>query len=155
MRNIWVWAGKTVFWLSWPVLFIYVYTSKRTRIIISYKGEVLLVKSWLGPGLWKLPGGGLHSGEDAIKGALRELKEETGIQVEPKKLKFLSKHRMSESGLVPTLITYATELSKRPTLHPRKFELVEGRWFQEKELADRSDICKASKELIRAWRQSN
>lgn len=153
MKNVWIKAGKTAFWLSWPALFAYLYASKRTRIIIIYKGEVLLVKSWLGPGQWKLPGGGLHLGEDTIMGALREVEEETGIQLDPKEIKFLEKRRISESGLSSKLIIYTIELLKRPTLRPQKLELVDAKWLQIKDVLSRSDISKASKQLILTWQQ--
>ena len=41
--------------------------------------EVLAFERADAPGSWQLPQGGLHSGEEPIDGAWRELKEETGL----------------------------------------------------------------------------
>ncbi|MFH1505691.1 MAG: NUDIX domain-containing protein, partial [archaeon] len=43
-----------------------------------------------GEGQWTMPGGKLHFGEDFQKAAAREVLEETGLVVDPKKLKFIS-----------------------------------------------------------------
>jgi ADP-ribose pyrophosphatase YjhB (NUDIX family) len=36
-----------------------------------------------GAGLWDLPGGFLHEGEDSLAGLRREVREETGLEIEP------------------------------------------------------------------------
>lgn len=47
-------------------------------------GEVLLIRRGTPPrqGEWSLPGGRIESGERAIDAALRELREETGVEAE-------------------------------------------------------------------------
>lgn len=53
--------------------------------VVLYKGNVLLVKrrSKPGQGLWALPGGFLEANETLLDGAVRELKEETRLNVKP------------------------------------------------------------------------
>ena len=55
-------------------------------VIFGFDGtklKVLLIERGIEPfkGKWALPGGFLRMDEDAMKGALRELKEETGLDV--------------------------------------------------------------------------
>jgi len=53
-------------------------------LIFNQLSEILVVKrsaSDSHPGLWELPGGALIYGEDPDKGALREIKEETNLNV--------------------------------------------------------------------------
>jgi 8-oxo-dGTP pyrophosphatase MutT (NUDIX family) len=58
-------------------------------IAIEYDGKVLLVHptnaSWRKSALG-IPKGGIDDGEDSLKTALRELKEETGLTIDPSKL---------------------------------------------------------------------
>lgn len=49
-------------------------------IIENEKGEILLLKQ-VGTDLWGPPAGGLHPHEDVIQTAVRETKEETGLDV--------------------------------------------------------------------------
>lgn len=53
--------------------------------IILRRGKVLLVRRGKAPmkGLWSLPGGVLRAGESLRDGVQREVREETGLQVEP------------------------------------------------------------------------
>jgi 8-oxo-dGTP diphosphatase len=52
--------------------------------IIFFSGKVLLVKRGKEPGYgkWSIPGGAVELGETLKEGVLREVKEETGLEVE-------------------------------------------------------------------------
>jgi ADP-ribose pyrophosphatase YjhB (NUDIX family) len=51
-------------------------------IIIEYKGGIILIKRKNPPLGWALPGGFVDYGESIEKAALREAKEETGLEIE-------------------------------------------------------------------------
>ena len=57
-------------------------------IILNSKGEILLTKRNIPPykGYWVLPGGHVDYGELVEEAAIREVKEETGLNVKIKKL---------------------------------------------------------------------
>lgn len=77
-------------------------------------GEVLLTRIAMdgpGGGLWTLPGGGLDFGEDPLDGVIREVAEETGLDVAPGQLlgvrsavlepgETISGHRVQTVGLL-------------------------------------------------------
>jgi 8-oxo-dGTP diphosphatase len=53
--------------------------------VVCLRGdEVLLIRRGKAPlkGEWSIPGGRMEMGEGAAQGALRELKEETGVEAE-------------------------------------------------------------------------
>ncbi|MDD2766277.1 MAG: NUDIX hydrolase [Candidatus Moranbacteria bacterium] len=55
-------------------------------VLFNGNREVLLIRRSLSedtlPGLWDIPGGTLDDGEDPEEGAIRETKEETGIDIQ-------------------------------------------------------------------------
>jgi len=53
--------------------------------VLERDGKVLLAKRAIEPrrGMWDIPGGFLEEGEEALDGLRRELREETGLEVEP------------------------------------------------------------------------
>jgi ADP-ribose pyrophosphatase YjhB (NUDIX family) len=57
------------------------------QAVIARDGAVLLGRRRFDPGngLWDLPGGFLHEGEDALDALRREVREETGLEIEPKR----------------------------------------------------------------------
>lgn len=59
-------------------------------VVVDQSGRVLLVKvvdpESDSPPVWITPGGGIEPGEDARGAAARELKEETGLSVNPRAL---------------------------------------------------------------------
>jgi 8-oxo-dGTP pyrophosphatase MutT (NUDIX family) len=155
MRRLWEIIGKIMFWLSWPALFIYMFFSKRTRILVVNGNDVLLVKGWLGAGSWGLPGGGLHYAESPAMGAARELKEETGIEVKATDLQLLISGRTkNEQGLQYYRYAYVLILDKRPTISRQKMELIHLQWMDWRRLRDDPRTNRNIRVLIDAWQRS-
>lgn len=59
---------------------------------ISIKDEKLLLVQDKISKCWEFPGGGLEAGESIEVGMQREIMEETGLKIDPSKIKFFSKH---------------------------------------------------------------
>ncbi len=61
-------------------------------ILFNNKGQALIVKrsekNDVLPNFWDIPGGTLEDGEDPALGAIREVKEETGLIIQPPDLFF-------------------------------------------------------------------
>jgi 8-oxo-dGTP pyrophosphatase MutT (NUDIX family) len=89
MKKIWALLGQTTFFITKPLISVYLKSSHRTRIILISEGHILLAKDWLGNGKYSLPGGGIKKREDSSLAAARELKEETGIAIRSSQLKLL------------------------------------------------------------------
>lgn len=54
------------------------------RVVIpDHEGKILMVKQHHeGRDIWMVPGGGIEAGENSIEAAIREAKEETGLDIE-------------------------------------------------------------------------
>lgn len=87
MRNL----GKIAYRIISPaMLYLPIFRRPRTRVaVILNNREILLVKNWLGYQRWTLPGGGMKRNETPAEAAVRELKEETGLLLDPHDLTFL------------------------------------------------------------------
>ncbi len=92
-------------------------------VILSDKG-VLLVRHYLAPWVWTLPGGGIEPGESSDDAADREVKEETGLNVHSKKK--IGAFPLERGGETHVYYTSDFDGKVSPTV---KFEIMECRWF--------------------------
>jgi ADP-ribose pyrophosphatase YjhB (NUDIX family) len=102
------------------------------RVLVRRNDEILLVHSQdfcpnLSP--WKLPGGKVEVHESAECAAVRELKEETGLQTKPSDLELI--FQVFTSGLVPEKRTSVYQT--RQWTEPNKLawdpeEITEAAW---------------------------
>src|SRR5208283_4644883 len=70
--------------------------------VVVHQGRVLLVRRGSEPlkGHWTLPGGVLEAGETIVEGVVREVREESGLLVEPLELVELLDRIHREAGRV-------------------------------------------------------
>jgi len=72
-----------------------------TVVIVNSKREMFCThrspEKPLFPGMWENTGGSVLAGETSIQGAIRELKEETGLAAVPEELTFLYRIRRADS----------------------------------------------------------
>jgi 8-oxo-dGTP pyrophosphatase MutT (NUDIX family) len=81
--------GAILFYLLWPLVWLYAPLFRRVRVVLSHADEVILVKNFFGPGIWQFPGGGIKFGESVQEAAIREIQEELGIDIHTQKIKVL------------------------------------------------------------------
>ena len=142
---MWQKIGILAFWLGWPLLRIYFLFGERTRVIITSPAhKILLVKGWIGDGKWGIPGGGVHRGEEPVKGAIREVLEETGLQLKPNQFKKIEKSVLSERGLKYKYTLYQVKLTSEPKL-TRGHEITDIIW---QPLDDLTDVSKSAAHLL-------
>jgi len=148
--------GSILFWLLWPGLFFYLKGSSRTRVIIVRNNQILLVRNWLGPGQYSLPGGGLQPNEKPINGAVREVKEETGISIDPKLLtQVLPSFITYEKGHSYKCYSYSVEVDKTTEISRQKFEIAEIRWVKLADVLSKYSLSSTAKSLITTWLDHN
>lgn len=152
MKKLWLKLGEAAYWLAYPALFVYMYRSKRTRIIAHADGRILAVKGWMGQGHWNLPGGGVHKGEGLAAGAVRELAEETGLEVNPESLQHVHTTRVKDTnGLRYTEIFFTLELPETAPLQGQKWEITEAVWMPWKDFLHDPKTKGRARELVQAW----
>lgn len=140
--------GLVAFWISWPVLWVYLRRGIRTRVLIEHNGKVLVVKALMGIGEWQLPGGGLHRGEDPQHGAIREVREETGLVLSPEQLTPLNDNQVSSHmtihGLTFRYLGFFAALNYEPSLSPQRTEITDIGWIEPAKLT----VKTASKDVL-------
>ena len=127
-----------------------------SAVLVEDRGRVLLARRAVDPGagLWDLPGGFCEPGETPEEGAVRELREETGAEIE---LTGFLGHLVDTygEGGDPTLnCVFRARLVGDPVLTATD-DVAELRWFGPDELPPRDQIAFAnSAEALRLWRDA-
>lgn len=112
-----------------------------SRVVIYNKGKLLLVKN-KGENFWYPPGGQWkYDKENIIQAAKREVKEETGLDVNIDKLLYLQEFRPKpdliffETFWIASLLTKQTYNQNHIDLDPNG-QVETAKWFSKKELND-------------------
>ena len=121
-------------------------------------GRVLLTRRAHPPfeGFWDIPGGFLEEGEDPLDGLRRELKEETGLDVEPQRFLGIWIDRYGgDSTAEATLNLYWTARVVGGKAAPAD-DVAELRWFGRDELPAANDLAFQNVRLVlAAWRDEH
>ena len=135
--------------------FVYYASSKATAgaLVVDVEGRVLLGRRRAEPfeGCWDIPGGFLEEGEHPLDGMRRELREETGLDVEP--VEFLGAwmdRYGGDSTAEATLNLYWTARAVAGEPEPAD-DVSELHWFAPDELPDELAFENVPKVLL-AWR---
>jgi ADP-ribose pyrophosphatase YjhB (NUDIX family) len=105
--------------------------------VVIHRDRVLLIRRGKEPlkGEWSIPGGMLELGEELTAGVRRELKEETGLEVEPLECILVFDRVTKHGGRVKyhyVIIDYLCR-KKRGRLRPAS-DVVDARWVGREDL---------------------
>ncbi len=132
-----------------------------SALCVDAEGRLLLARRARPPyaGRWDVPGGFLDEGEHPLAALRRELREETGLEVEPDE--FLGiwmdwyRDDPSAQGASATLNLYWTARVLGGSPRPDD-DVSELRWFRPEELPAKDEVAFVNvAEVIDLWRQQN
>jgi ADP-ribose pyrophosphatase YjhB (NUDIX family) len=123
--------------------------------VVIHRGRVLLIRRGGEPlkGEWSIPGGLVELGEELAEGARRELKEETGLDIEPLEIltvfdRIFRKGRRVRYHFV--IVDFACRL-RGGRLRPGS-DVLEARWVRREELPKYHLTDKAYSVVLRAFK---
>ncbi|MBM3898151.1 MAG: NUDIX domain-containing protein [Thaumarchaeota archaeon] len=123
--------------------------------LIINSDKILLVKSpkWKHQ-KWTVPGGHIEVGESAEQAIVREVKEETGLDVIPIKLLLVQEAIFSEEYYKPMHYLFFDFLCRASNSDVKldNRELGEYRWFNDKEV-HKADVESYTKNVLRAYKK--
>lgn len=122
--------GRILFWIGWPFWFFYFKVSnRRTRVLIVCDNKALIVLGWLSSGRWNLPGGGAKRRESSEAAVIREVNEETKIEISESELIPIGEFNNHRLGLRYRSVIFACELKELPELTLQPFEILKSEWI--------------------------
>ncbi|HZO82408.1 MAG TPA: NUDIX hydrolase [Candidatus Binataceae bacterium] len=120
--------AEAQFWIG-----VHAVIAEHRRIVVLRRAARMPYR----PGHWDLPGGHLALGEEFEQCLMREVAEETGLEVEIERM--LGLHKLPPDPYVQAL--YACRpAGERRALKLRPDEHIEGRWVSLAELAAMRDL---------------
>ncbi len=106
-------------------------------LILNDRGEILIIQRSKNddilPGSWDIPGGTLEDGENLVVGAIREVKEETGLDISDPELFFQKSNiDIKKNKQFITLVFHAITSNKNIVLNPEDHEAY--KWIKPSEV---------------------
>ncbi len=122
--------------------------------VVVERGRVLLIRRGSEPlkGQWSIPGGILELGEELTAGVKRELKEETGLDVEPLESILVFDRIMRNGNRVKYHYVIVDYLCRRirGRLRPAS-DVIDARWVRREDLPQYHLTEMASSLILRAF----
>lgn len=98
------------------------------RIMILYQNEIILVRHWYNT-LWVMPGGGIKKHETPEQAAIREIKEEIGVEIKQLDYK-LGTYSNIKEGKNDIVHCFVIEINQKPIIEKRfNIEVSDILWY--------------------------
>lgn len=113
---------------------------KTLRVVgcfIEHNDQLLMLlrcTSETDPSLWGIPAGKAEKSESDIQAVIREVREETGIQLENSSLTYLGELPIEYPSIIVNFPVFKTKLEKLPSISLSPTEHVDYAWMHPKDI---------------------
>lgn len=118
------------------------------KVIIEQNGKLLLIKNSYGGSTWTLTGGGIKKGESPIEAAVREAREEVGINFETRELKELGSYVTDHEGKIDTVHVFHAMTGNQSKID--QDEVIQAEWFSKEGLPENLGV--QAKKSLAVWK---
>ena len=119
------------------------------KCIVQHDGRWLMIRNSYGAGHWTLPGGAIHRGEQPAHAAIREVKEEVGVELaDVEAIGTYENNREYKHDTVFCFVGNVTMPDHRIDMK----EVIEAEWFDPSALPDRTGPSVAEVQRLLATR---
>jgi 8-oxo-dGTP pyrophosphatase MutT (NUDIX family) len=126
--------GSLILKLGRPFFKVLLDGSQRSRVCVMVDHKMLVVKPFIGADKWALPGGGIHKNEAPAVAAVRELYEETKVQVAAEKLKEVGAFKIAHDSITYTAHCFLVEFALPPETKRQWLEVADLQWKDVRDL---------------------
>jgi ADP-ribose pyrophosphatase YjhB (NUDIX family) len=132
----------------------YAHSSITACALVLERGRVLLARRAQEPfkNRWDLPGGFVGEGEHPLDALRRELREETGLDVEPGEFVGVWMDRYGDGGEHTLNLYWTAKATGDPVAADDVSEVA---WFAPEELPDTQELAFHIPSVLEAWRQQH
>ncbi|MEZ6116760.1 MAG: NUDIX hydrolase [Pirellulaceae bacterium] len=130
--------------LAFAYWFVFRPQTKGAYVAVWVQDQLLLIRNSYKAG-FTFPAGGLKKGETPLQGAVRELREEVGVKINPEDLRFVAEFQTRSEFKLDTSSVFELRLPTVPTIHLDQREVVACTWvtFQQAVTSDVAPVVKA------------
>lgn len=128
MRKIWYTIINPIRRLYW---FVFRPRTYGVKCVVEYNGKLLLIRNSYGVHGWTFPGGGVKRNESSEQAAIREVKEEVGLDISnPLKI---GEYQSNYEHKRDTVYCFLAKVSK-PNVTIDANEIAQAQWFLPNEI---------------------
>lgn len=130
--------------LAFAYWFVFRPQTKGAYVAVWVQDQLLLIRNSYKSG-YTFPAGGLKKGETPLQGAVRELREEVGVEINPEDLHLVAEFQTRSEFKLDSSSVYELRLPTVPTIHLDQREVVAYNWvtFQQAAASHVAPVVKA------------
>lgn len=106
--------------------FIFRPQTRGVKVLIEWRGKILLTRLGYAHRAWTIPGGGVHSGESYEEAARREIQEEVGITLG--KIEKIGEYENTREYKRDTVVCFLAKVDN-PIFRVDGIEIAEAGWY--------------------------